>query len=296
MICLVIAAITWMFFALSNAYVYQVNTKIQYVNFPQNKAFHPLQVDTISLKVEGTGWQLLFSRLPFNLPHINIDLQQLNQQNNVVLSRQFSNINRQLGSQKVIAIQPDTLYFDFSKRTVKRVPLKVLYDLKFKKQYNISSPVKVTPAFVTVAGPADELSKINYWETDTLVMKDVNKPLDKLIGIKPGSMPNLDVYPEEVEVNVPVEEFTEKTMDMPVEVIDNKQYEVKLLPQKVKVTFLVALNSYAAADRNSFRAVVDLNDWKDKSYTQLPVRLLNFSKFYKLIKIEPQTVDFIVGE
>lgn len=48
--------------AISSAqqkYPYTVQTELLYKDEPQGKAFKALQPDTVDLKVEGTGWQLL---------------------------------------------------------------------------------------------------------------------------------------------------------------------------------------------------------------------------------------------
>ena len=77
--------------------------------------------------------------------------------------------------------------------------------------------------------------------------------------------------------------------------MNNKEYRtVKLLPEKVKITFMTALSNYSQVDRSSFDLSVDLDNWKLKGYSQLPIRINRFPAFSKLVKIEPQTIDFII--
>lgn len=292
--CLVIAAVLWLFFALSNKYIYQTYTKIEYKNLPQNKAFHPLQQDTISMQVEGSGWQLLFSRIPFASPYIDIDLSSLNKQNFVVLSQQIGYINRQLESQRVISVAPDTLYFDFSTRSVKKVPVELLYDLEFKKPYGISGQVKIFPSEVTVSGPKEEINDIEVWFTDSLKLKNLTGPVRRVTALQPSSKANIDTYPNRVEVEIPVEEFTEKVLEIPIRVVNNNHYDVKLLPGRIKLTVLASLSAYPQLNKESFEAVVDLKKWEDESYTQLPVMLTQVPPFCRVVKQEPQAVDFII--
>ena len=101
--------------ALNKKYVYTAKTVLYYKNFPQKKAFHPLQSDTVDLQVEGTGWQLLFARLRVKPQSISINLEKLNTRNYVLFAEQLSAVNKQLEtSQKIISVSPDTLYFDFT--------------------------------------------------------------------------------------------------------------------------------------------------------------------------------------
>jgi hypothetical protein len=57
---------------------------------------------------------------------------------------------------------------------------------------------------------------------------------------------------------------------------------------------LIPLSKYQETDRSDFELFVDLNNWKENGYTQLPVRIMRIPEFSRLIKIEPQTLDFII--
>lgn len=285
-----------MFFALSNRYVYQVKTLTRFVNLPESKAFHPLQSDTINLQVEGTGWQLLFSRLRINPQSVDIDLKGLTKSTFIGLSTQISKINGQLAStQKVVNIQPDTLFFDFSANTVKRIPVRLKQKIQFRGQYGMSDSALISPAYVTITGPGKELAKIKSWETEILDLKNISSNINMRIQLQQPEMSNITIHPRTVDLKVPVDEFTEKIVDVQVKIRNNKEFRnVKLLPEKIKVTFLTALSNYPNVDRSSFDLFVDLNNWKEKGYTQLPVRINRLPAFSKLVKIEPQTVDFII--
>ncbi len=295
-ICLVLAIGAWLFFALSNRYNYQARTVLRYVHFPENKAFHPLQSDTVTLQIEGTGWQLLFSRLRISPESIDVDLKDLSKQTFINLSDQLGYINRQFSStQKIVYIQPDTLYFDFSSRVVKKVPIVLLHDLQFLKQYGISDSIKINPAYVTITGPVEDLRSITVWKTDTLKLKNVSGDISQKVAMKQPLKANINIYPSLADIKIRVEEFTEKTVEVPIKILNNHNYnDIKLLPDKVRITMMVSLGEYALIDRDFFEVSVDLDKWANQSYKQLPVKLDRFPEFCKLIRIEPQNVDFII--
>lgn len=294
--CLLLAMAGWLFLALNNKYIYTSKTVLVYRNFPQNKAFHPLQSDTVDLQVEGTGWQLLFARLRVKPPSISVSLDKLNARNFILVSEQLYNVNNQLEtSQRIISVKPDTLYFDFSARTVKKVPVELVSDLNFVKQYDIHSDMEITPSHVTVSGPQEELDKIVSWQTDTLKRNKVQETLKTRVSMKQSNFKNVNIFPANVEVRVPVDEFTEKTLDIPLRVINNKEYlSVKLFPKKVRLTFMVALSNYQQVDEDLIEAVVDLKEWKELNHSQLQVRLIRFPNYCKVIKLVPAEVDFII--
>lgn len=295
-VCLLFAVGAWMFFALSNRYVYQVQTLVHYVNFPDNKAFHSLQSDTIDLQIEGTGWQLLFSKLRINPQSVNIDLEKLEKQTYINLSDQLSYINKQFESaQKVVNIHPDILYFDFSTRAVKKIPIRLNYDIRFENHYDISDTIQIYPSYVTVTGPVNELKKLDYWYTDTLKLKNITSNYNGKISLQRPVKANISIYPKLVDLKLMVDEYTEKVVDVPIVLLNNNEFKnVKLLPDKVEITFLTTLSNYSKIDRRNFEASVDLNNWKSKGYKQLPVVISKFPEFCELVKIEPQNIDFII--
>lgn len=294
--CVLLAIAGWLFLALNNKYVYTAKTVLVYKNFPQKKAFHPLQSDTVDLQVEGTGWQLLFARLRVNPQFISINLEKLNNRNYILFSEQLYSVNNQLEtSQKIISVRPDTLYFDFSKRTVKRVPVRLVSNLSFVKQFGISDVIQCTPNYVTVSGPQEELEKISEWKTDTLVLHNIQNQAVTRVGMKQNLFKNVNIFPASVEVKLPVDEFTEKTLEVPLKIINNGEYyNVKLYPKKVKITFMVALSSYQQVNEDFIEAVVDLNEWKLKHHGQLSVKLTRFPDYCRKVRVDPEKVDFII--
>lgn len=296
LICLIGAAATWLFITFDQKYPYIVKTQLLYKDEPQKKAFKALQPDIVDLEVEGTGWQLLFSRLHLNPQSITVSLAKLNAQNHVVLSEQLPQINKQLGSQqKIISVKPDTLYFDFSKRTNKRVPLKLLRKLSFTKQYGISNKIQLSPAYVNISGPQEELAKISVWYTDTLKLSNLHQSVNARVLIKQNISNNISIYPTSVDVKIPIDEFTEKTIEVPLKVINNNDfYDIRLFPKKVAVTFMVALSNYQQVDADFIEAVVDVNEWKQWHHPKFTVKISRFPDYCTLVKIVPNKINFII--
>lgn len=294
--CLLMAIGAWLFLALNNKYVYTAKTVLVYKNFPQKRAFHALQSDTVDLQVEGTGWQLLFARLRISPQSISISLDKLNNRNYILFSEQLYQVNRQLEtSQNIISVRPDTLYFDFSERTVKRVPVRLVSNFSFAKQFDVADDIEIVPEYVTLSGPEQELKQIREWPTDTLNLKNLQNSTGARVAMAQNKLKNVNIFPTSAEVKVPVDEFTEKTLELPLGVLNNKEYySIKLYPKKIKVTFLVALSKYQQVNENYMDAVVDLAEWKESQHSQLRVKLARFPEHCKLVSIAPEKIDFII--
>lgn len=294
--CLVLAALAWVFTTLSNSYSFTVKEVLTFKNAPQKRAFHSLQPDTISTTMQGTGWEMLFSKMNYENKKITIDLHTLENKDYIVLSSQLKEINdRKEFDNQITAFNPDTLYFDFSNRAVKRVPVRLVSKINYQQQFAQSNDVVIKPSYVTLSGPGSVIDNIKSWDTDSLTADSVDETLRTTVGLMPSTEGNVSILPKTVQVVLPVDEFTEKEISIPIKLINNHDYyKVKVFPQKVKITFTTSLNRYAAMDEDFFEASADLNLWRNHSYTTLPVQLTRIPAYCKIVKIEPQNIDFIV--
>ncbi|GAB2693189.1 hypothetical protein GCM10027037_15780 [Mucilaginibacter koreensis] len=296
--CLVLAAVAWLLTGLGSNYSYQATGVLAYRNSPQKRAFRSLQSDTVSITLQGTGWQMLFARLGSSIRTIPVDLHTLEHQNFLVLSNQLRTINNpKYGEQRILAISPDTLYYDFTKRLIKKVPVQLISAIGFEHQYAPYDATVIKPAYVTISGPGNLIDSIKFWQTDSLNLNDVDGTVNAKVRLQAVKEGNLTVYPKVVQVQIPVDEFTEKTLEIPVKLINNPHYyNVKLFPQKVKITFTTALTRYKETDEDFFEAVADFQLWTDHKNSVLPVKLTRVPAYCRIVRVEPRTVDFIIAK
>jgi YbbR domain-containing protein len=294
--CLVFAIFAWLFTTLSNPYKFTIKQVLTFRNAPQRRAFHPLQSDTVNAIVQGTGWQMLFSKFNEDKKVVSVDLHTLDSKNYVVLSTQLKQINANKDVEhEIIAINPDTLFFDFSNRTIKKVPIELVTAINYQKQFAQSDDIVIMPKYVTISGPAEVLNKITSWKTDSIKLNEANEDFNSRINLRGVKEGNLNIVPKSVIVNIPIDEYTEKTIEVPVKLINNHNYyDVKVFPQKVKVTLTTSLNNYPDLNEDDFEAVADLELWRHNGYSVLPVKVTRLPSYSKVVKIEPQNVDFII--
>ncbi|MDB5004184.1 MAG: hypothetical protein JWQ34_2409 [Mucilaginibacter sp.] len=294
--CLVLALCAWIVVTLSTTYNYNVREILAFKNAPLKRAFHSLQSDTVSVTVKGSGWQMLLSKINEQNHIIKVDLSKLDSEAYVVLSAQLAEINSEKAlDNQITAITPDTLYFDFTNRSVRRVPVQLVKSVKYQQQYTQSGDVVIKPAYVTISGPSNRIDKIKYWRTDSLSLKNIGENVSTQINLEASAEGNISIYPKTVQVNIPVDEFTEKTLELPVKLVGNVDFfNVKVFPQKVKVTITTSLNRYTELDEDLFEAQADLNLWRVYGYNTLPVKVTRLPAYCKIVNVEPRNIDFIV--
>src|ERR1700742_861134 len=223
--CLILAALAWVFTTLSNTYNFTVKEILTYKNAPQKRAFHSLQPDTINTTMQGTGGQMIFSKMNNENRIITVDLQTLENKDYVVLSSQLKQINdKKEFDEQVVGFNPDTLYFDFSNRAVKRVPIQLQSNVKYQHQFAQSNNVVIRPSYVTLSGPGSLIDNIKTWDTDSLKLDSVNETIRGRLNLESPKEGSISISPKSVQVVVPVDEFTEKTISIPVKLVNNRDY------------------------------------------------------------------------
>lgn len=295
--CFLISLLGWLLFALSNKYTYTKKAPLVYINEPRAKALRALQSDTVVVRLETTGWQLFFSSILREEIPLQVDLSGLASRQWVLFSNQIGLVNRQFpNNQRVISVSPDTLFFDFTRQSEKRVPIKVVHAVQFANQYGIVGDISTKPEFVTLLGPQEEVSGIKAWETDTLKVDQAKGSVNRLIALKSPNSGNVKVYPHQVEVQIPIGEMTEKILEVPLTALHKSSFRsVRLLPGKVRVTVMVSLDDFPKIDTRDFEVTVDLNEWVDWKVSSLPVVVSKIPDYCKLVSVYPQNIDFFVA-
>lgn len=294
--CLVFSGIAWVLFATANQYTDSRVVELHYVRMPDDKAFHPQQSDSATVYVEMSGWQFLMNSFRKQSPQLEVDLTALRNRNWVAFSDQLDFISDQFPvNHRVVSISPDTLYFDFSNQTERKVAVAPIYDLQFKRQHGIIDEITASPKYVTITGPLEDVVQIEQWETDTIRASGVDANLLTTVALSNHQRGNINVYPTTVDVMIPVGEMTEKIIEVPIKAENAADFSsVKLFPGKVKLTIMVSLRDYAKVGVSSFEAVVNMDDWTERDIKELPVLITQKPDYCQLIKIEPQNIDFFV--
>lgn len=294
--CLAVSFVAWSLFAISSTYDFLQMSRVSYVNLPEARAFHPLQSEMVQVRLRMSGWDVLLKKFNPDTARLEVDLGALKTRNFIAFSNQIGLVNKQFPTNKqAVSVTPDTLYFDFSKQTQKRVPVKPVYSLSYRKQYGIVGEVRTNPAFVTITGPAEDIEEIAFIETDSIKGELVDSDVRTVSYLNRNNKTNLAIYPTFAEILIPIGEMTEKVIELPIRVNNTDSYtSVRTIPGKVKVTLLVSLLDYSKWTARDFVAEADMEDWKHGRATSLPIRLTKVPPYCQVLRIEPQNIDFFV--
>ena len=188
---------------------------------------------------------------------------------------------------------PDTLIFEFSAVQSKKVPVKPNLGYELEKQYMLKVPVKVEPDSITITGPGKILDTINFIQTDLLKLKKVSGPVIRNLIIKKTS-DQLRYSESRVVIRLEVEQYTEKTLKVPVIPVNvPDSLTMKVFPAQISLSFRVVVSEFDKITHDQFRIFADYRDLVPGK-ENLKVILSRFPLFIEQIRLQPETVEFIL--
>jgi hypothetical protein len=300
-ICLLLASLFWVLLACNDHYSAKISASVSYINMPENRMLIEKLPQTVEMLVNGSGYDLIAYIIRPNLANIIIDGRYIGVtassetgQAFVTTNSSIDFFNREHFDIKALNILPDTIFFSFFERGIKKVPVHLNRYLTFDRQFSLSDSISINPDSILISGPFATLDSIKRIETEPLVLNGLNKSGDYSVKIKKTS--KLITYaPMEVGVHLEVDKFTEAELEVPISVEHITLGDsLEIFPKQVKITYLVSLRNYNKVNPKLFRISVDAFDIRNAKNANLRLNVKQFPPYVQGIRIEPETVEFII--
>jgi YbbR-like protein len=288
MLCIIIAFVFWLATKLSYPYKSSIQIKLAYT-LPEKKTFSQIVPEFLEADIQATGWDLLF----FTLPDFKIDLNNQQQlffsSNNLVGLLQKS---LPLGTQ-LLQIRPDNLNLQMEEMSSKIVPIQLDLQVELAPQHKLADSPTVVPATVEILGAVSVLKNIKVWKTTSIILQQLKSTHKQTIDLQTAGDKNIFISPKKVNLEIKVEQVTEKKVEIPL-TMENLPDSVLLLllPNKIMATCVVGLNDYARLNSSEFKAVVDFN--KKNEDNSLHIRLEKRPNYVDFIQFQPKKVNFVI--
>ena len=113
--------------------------------------------------------------------------------------------------------------------------------------------------------------------------------------VKIRELPYVECSTPEVLFFVPVEKFTEGSVEIPVRAANvRNDLLLRTFPDKVKVRFLVPLSKYSLVKPGLFEAIVNAAEIGDGGTSRLQVTVMVAPAYVRDVAVEPERVEFIL--
>lgn len=299
LVCLSFATTFWFFNALSKNYTTTVSYPVKFTNPPANRFLAEKTPEKLELEINGQGFALLRDKL-FSFAPIKLDIEDITKDMdpnsgvyNVTSRNLISGITDQLNDEiKVSNIYPETLTIVLDSLITKTVPVELDVNIDFEPQFNLKSPVSTTPYEVKITGPAILLNKISVVKTKVNIANKLNSSVSQEIELLHPD--KTTISPEKVSLFIDVEEYTEKEIRIPIEILHKpEKARIKLFPSELKVVFNVGLSRFENIKPSDFGASIDC-DSIVKDANNLTINLYKKPEFIQSVRFVPEKVEFLI--
>lgn len=300
--CLILSTFFWFLSSLSKNYTTDLSFPLEYVGYSNNFILVEEPASAIKGQVFGSGYELIGEQFSLNRKAIEIDLKTTRASKTkstyfILTKRLREDVDERLDQDiQLQYLKPDTIFFMTQKRVSKTVPVINKLEMDFESGYQIRGEAVIKPNRVKISGPKSYIDTLQFILTEEKELGDLDDSTEvDLKLVIPQNVNGIQLELEQVKAFIPVEKFTEKEIEVDLDIItSSSKTEIKTFPSKVTVKVLVPISLYENLDQSLIQAKIRYKMSRDKEANKLPVSIEGLPKYAKLIRIEPDRVEFIL--
>lgn len=294
---LLVASVFWVLTKFSREFTTSMIAKINYENLPETAALSQDNLHEITFDLTANGFEILFYKL--KKPALEIDVTQYYDIDADSFKLTRNDLVRKLSARfnkymEIKNLSVDGLTVKLDPIVLKKVSVKALVDITFKDGFKPVDSVKLKPDSVTISGPKGILEQINSVKTKRLSLRNLEKTISETVEIASPSDEIVRINPAKITLEWPVAEFSQGQFTVPVEVVNLPPgIELKLVPERISVSFDVAVDNFTEVSSENFRVVCDYSKRNENENFMLPI-LSKKPKGAVNIVFEPKKIDFFI--
>ncbi|MFT4664127.1 MAG: hypothetical protein ACI8YQ_003449 [Polaribacter sp.] len=293
-ICIGIALIFWTLTRLSQSYKTTQKCVLEY-NLPKGFILASDAPEGLMVSMEGVGWDLMSNYFQKEEGHLILNL--TTSQRQIYNSAQLiSKLHRTQSSIDIIGLNIDILELEVEEKLSKKVPISLMENFSFDSRYHLKQAPGIIPDSILLSGPESQINAISSWPSELIELSNLDKNLSMTLLLVQPTKTNISIAPTDVQMNIEVEQLTEKDFFVPVQV-KNAPDSIKIFPTKIKISCVVGLSHYEEIKVTDFVLEVDMSGVAAKEENNtLPVSLSRQPEVVKGVHLFNQSVEFFFVE
>jgi hypothetical protein len=292
-----VACVIWVLTKFSKEYTATINGDIVYSNLPENIVLGEGNAQDISFEVTAVGFKFLQYQL--NKPRIEIPLNNfaIDETNKVVLESMDLNrlVSSELGKDVSISnLSLSKINISLDRVGSRKVPVIANTDITYREGFKtINGPV-LSPDSVNIFAPNEILYGIDSILTTLVSLNDLYESVEVNVKLELPDKENFNVEPKQVELQLDVTEFTQKTVSVPIEVINVPSgTTLKIIPEVLTISFDVAMERFNDISDSDFTVVCDFTQRNNEENFML-VELSKQPEGIFHIEFSEKKIDYLI--
>lgn len=297
LIFLLCSFLAWLVSRLSETYVDRTTFDLEYINVPDSLLLADNSFKNADVRLRASGFQFL--GFNYNSKKIEVDLSNMvnNQSKFYVTQLDFKKqIESQLsGSITLLEVDRDTLFLDFYKVELKEVPISPNISLNPAQNYLVDGKLKLEPSLISISGPKKELDLVNSVSTSEVELNEITEDFSIVVDlVLPEELKNLVLSEKKVRISGNVFRFSEKLIEIPVEVINLPEgTQIKTFPSTIAVLCKARIDRLKDISPAEFKVVANFKDQRGENQN-LQVSLIEKPNEVYSVQLMKNEVEFIL--
>jgi hypothetical protein len=294
----ILAFCFWLLQYFQQKFEFEVSIPVHYTEIPTGIVLSTKLPQQISVNIQdkGTVWlQYLINKDLL----IDIDLSGIQSEKKVFVvdkSILYNLIYEKLTpSTQLKSFSPERIEIDYAPLAQKKLPVVINGTLSPALGYMFSDKITINPSTVTIYGDKNMLDTLFAIKTIAINKNDIDKNLVFSTGLLVPSGAQLSA--EQVELRAEVEEYTEKSFELPVHCFNLPNDRiVRFFPATTELFVQVGLNKYSQLTESDFEIGIDYRDLIKSNTTNYTLKLTKKPQWLVNYRIVPEVIEFLVEQ
>ncbi|MDD3480085.1 MAG: hypothetical protein PHI42_06845 [Paludibacteraceae bacterium] len=294
---LCLASAFWFMHTIGTRRAMTVSFDLVYEGIPNDVLLTTDLPQHVTFSVKNEGQKLMNYYLNADVDTLVVDLSNsFDGSGQVIYDMQLlkSDIQRRLPeSSQIEDLTPGLLTLNYLTLGHKVLPIRLSEDVPLAAQYVLADSISITPALVNVYAPQAVLDTMHFIAVKPFFVKPLSKTSvfkEPLMTLEYGH-----VEVSEVQINVPIELSTEKTLEIPIQSVNFPSTTVlRTFPAFVRVTFSIGVSRFNSVTANDFKAEVFYEDLENTKEHQVKVHLSTLHTDVLNMRYAPMEVEFLL--
>lgn len=286
-----VSLVFWFFVKLSKTYETTQDILLQY-QLPPGRQFMEIPPATMAVSLSDSGWKLLYNFLFHPHPTVSFELsselkQEIQRDELISKVEQASNV-------KVANMGRNYLQISLDVTASKRVPVLLDADIEYRHDFYLRDSILIIPDSITIFGSRQLLEQLSNIKTEKLVLTGPEYDIRRVLQIEKPENLQCQLSATEVEVFIPVEQFTEKFFNLPVRVAHTRD-SMRILPALATVTCLVGLSRFEELNDRDLVVEADFTGIENPTrQNTVPLKLTSCPDWVRSVSILPKSVEYLI--
>lgn len=287
----------WILQSLQQEYETDLSIPLKYNNVPEDIVFTNKVPRKISIRVKDKGSALLNYTIGQKFRSIAIDMAGVPKgTGKFVVDKNTveAEIQKQLlATTTLYSIDPPSFILRYGMRKSREFPVAFQGDIQTEKGFLVSSDIRISPPRVTVYASDSILDSIEEVKTAYTEIRNGKKNVTRTVSLQPIEGANFKV--NNVSVTIPIEEYTEKVLSVPVRVTGvPAKYKVRTFPQTVEVACNIPVSRFKVLSENMFAVEIPYSRLEENVTGMVEVQVTKKPEWVRYCRLTPARIEFLL--